>query len=352
MKDHVGDQNPVYLFKAAEHVALPDYVTQAPTLTQADLLGLPAFSFADRVGRLFPIHTKEATVMSAMCFYGRQYTDPVIEAALEKAAHTHEVSGLLDQFRAVFQPLEKKASAPELRYALAYDDGSGPRYFYPITGETELLASARRLTKAAGEARLPLKFVRSAAREMCKRASELGQLPERILPSEVVSLGEDRIVDFHMAKRAVALRREFAGLPEEALQLYDSTIDSAKEAYSQGEDLQDFVDVIEMLDDTHSIKYSHLIQDPYQVFYAGPKVEDVVKFANQVVFVGDVAVPSEVVARTASLDIDDWFDGDTAMAVKKARDLATKSPAAATQALAGIGRENEHMLLRLALKTA
>lgn len=351
MKDHVGDQNPVYLFKAAEHVALPDYVTQAPTLTPDDVRGLPSFSFADRAGRLFPIHTKEATVMSAMCFYGRQYSSREIEAALEKAAHTHGVADLLEQFRTIFRPLEKKAHAPEPRYALAYDDGTGTRYFYPITGETELLESARRLTKAAGQERIPLKFVRAAAREMCKRASELGQQPERILPAEVVSLGEDRIVDFNMAKRAVALRREFAGLPDEALQLYDATIDSAKEAYAQGEDLQDFVDVIEMLDDAHSVKYSHLIQDPYQVFYAGPKVEDVVKFANQVVFVGDVAVPAEVMARTVPQAIEDWFDGDTAAAVKKARDMATKSPAAATQALAGIGRENEQMLLRLALQT-
>lgn len=352
MQDHVGDQNPTYLFKAAEHVALPDYITQGVTFAPSDVEHLPEFSFADRVNRLFPIHTKEAAVMSAMCFYGRLYSDAAIERELVKAADAHGVADLLDQFRTVFRPVEKQAGIPEALYALAYDDGNGPRYFYPINGETELLESARKLTKAATQSRIPLSFVRSAARAMCKRATELGQAPERILPSEVVSLGEDRIVDFALAKSAVALRKEFAGISDEAFGLYEATIDSAKEAHARGEDLADFVEVVSILDTAHSVKYSHLIVDPYQVFFSGHKVEDVIKFANQVVFVGDVAIPTEVMAGTPVSLVEDWFDGETAGAIKRARDLATRAPAEATQTLSAIGPDNERTLLRLLLQTA
>ena len=350
MTDHVGDANPVYFFKAAESLELPDYLMSTPMLSQEDVAPLPSYSFADRNNRLFPIHTKEATLMSAMCFYGRQYRDPQIEQGITKAAASHDVSELVESFKTLFHVQIKQAAAPEPRYALAYNDGTQVRYYFPIDGETELCQSARKLTKAAKDMRLPLAFVKTAAEAMCDRAQELGLVPEATLPAEVVNLGTVRIVDFEAAKEAAALRQEFAGVDGESLALYYDTIESAKVAYQAGESIQDYIDVIEILDQAHNVKYSHLLADPYRMFYSGPSVSDVQKFANEVVFVGEIAVPTEVLAATPDNRIEDWFDAPNASAIKRARDLATKSAAASTQALAGIGADNEQALLKLLLQ--
>lgn len=355
MQDQVDDSNPTYLFKAAEEMELPEWFTSAPELTSESVSKLPPLSFADQPNRLFPVHTKEACLDSAICFYGKRYNAPAIESNIKRAAAAHGIMPLVEKVIVVFTPTVKRASAPEPRYALAIADdvdGGATRYFYPIDGESDLTKSARNLTKAATQERLPIPFVRTAAQEMVKRCYELKLDPKMTLPQEVLRMGEDRIPDFANALAAIEKRAEFCNVDEEGMRIYRDTVEAAKEAFQQDEDLQDFIDVISLVDETNQVKYSALIKDPYQVFFSGPTRQEVEKFAKEVVFVGDTPVPTEVFGSLLDTDIEGMFRGATATPIKQARDMAIGDAAGASQAIASIGEENEHALLSLMLRKA
>lgn len=355
MRDHVNESNPTYLFKAAAEMKIPDYVMEEPMMTSADVDDLSPHSFADQPNRLFPIHTKSACLMSALCFYGNRYQNKVIEGQIVKAAGSHGVLGLVREAEAVFTPTLKSASNPEPRFALAIEDdvdGGGTQYFYPIDTESDLTSSARNLTKAAAEERLPISFLRTAAETMVKRAHELKLDPQATLVPEVLALGENRIPDFAKAAALIERRAEFCNVDDAGMQIYRDTIKAAEDAYHKSEDLDDFIQVVSMIDEANHVKYSALIKDPYQVFYCGETQADVEKFANQVVFVGDTAVPAEVVSSLTDDEIEGMFSGITADPVKQARDAAAERTATATQHLAGIGEDNEQALLRLMLQKA
>jgi hypothetical protein len=354
MRDHVDDANPLYLYKAAETITLPDFVLQAPMLSGADVSDLHERAFADSAGRMFPLHTKEATVMSAMAYFGQGGKDAHVQARIRAAAGQHGVLDLEQEIERCFEPVVKAASAPsDPRYALRLNREDGPpQYFYPIDSETELTQSARFLTKDASENRLPLSFVRAAAQEIVKRANELGLSIEHTIPVAVRNLGEDRIPDFEVAKAAAFRRLEFGGVPQEGYQILIDTVDAAKEAHANGEDLEDFITVWRMVDDGAQVKYSALIKDPYQSFYAGVTRDEVIKFARSIVFVGETPIPCEVIGALTDADIDGHFRADTSATVKQARDAAVRDSPTATQSLANLGEVDERALLTLLLATS
>ena len=352
MRDHVEDSNPTYLFKAAETLDIPDYVLGAPTTAKADVEGLPDRAFANPSDRLFPVNTKEAAVMSALCFYGKGYRDSAIESNLKKAAGAHGILDLMSQIEGVFNLKVKSASSDMPKFALAIEDGDSTRYFYPTQTEVELTQSARNLTKDAHADALPLSFVRTAAQEMCKRAGELGLEPKKHLPSAVVNLGEDRIPNFEVAKTAADRRKEFCGVDDEGYNLMCSAVEGAKEAHFNGEDIEDFVEIFRMVDNAHHVKYSALIKDPYQAFFSGELREDVEKFANTIVFVADAPIPTEVMSSLKDEDIESNFRAEVADTIKIARDCSIGDAPQATQGLAGMSEHNSKTLLNLLLATA
>lgn len=352
MDDFVGDNNPTYLYKAADAIELPDYVKNAPVTTTADVESLPARSFADELNRLFPIHTKAACALSAICFYGKGYADVRIERAIEKAAAAHGINDLHAEICKALSPTIKLANRAQPQYALAIQDEDDTRYFYPIDTEVDLTESARWLTKDANAQHLPLSFVRTAAMAMVKRAAALGMEAERILPPEVVAIGEDRIVDFERAKQALESRRLYCGVDDDGMKLYHDTLESAKAAYHRDEPLDEYLEVVRIIDDANRVKYSALIRDPHQVFYAGPLRSEVEKFATEVIFVGDVPVPSETFAALSDAEIEGTFRAGAADAVKEAKFQALGNAYGATGMLADLGPENERALLRLLLQKA
>ncbi len=357
MRATLPEGNPTSLYKVAAEMQLPDWFLRGEELPQSALDQLPDNSFADRDLRRYPIHTKVACLASTIAYFGEGESSGLLGVRLKQASQVHGISDAFEQVRNIFErastPIKEAAAAPQPLYALAINEGEGnTRYFYPIGNETELTRSARNLTKAAQEMRLPPSFVRDAAERMVKRAAELGLDPARTLVPEVVTMGTTRIPDFDTALAGVLKRAEVYNLPDYASDLYRETIEAAKAAYFANEPIDPFLEVIETLDAGAGIKYSALIKDPYRLLYSGPPTEEVEKFARAVVFVGNVAVPSETFARLQDQDIDGMFSESHAQSLKQARAVAISDSPAASHAIAGIGNANEAALLRLLLQAA
>lgn len=333
-------------------LTLPDYVLNGQTITAADVANLHDRAFADPANRRFPLHTKEATVMSAIAYFGQGGKDAHVQARIRAQAVQHGVLDVEQKIEGIFQnQQEKSASAPEAHFALTIEDGENVTMLYPIDSESNITESARFIIKDATERRLPLSFVRAAALTLVKRAHDL-QLPvEQIIPAEIISLGENRIPNFDEAKQAAVRRRVYCDLDEQAFRLLNEAVDAAKEAYYEGEDIEDFIDVWRMVDDGAGVKYSALIKNPYQVFFSGEKRSDVEKFASEIVFVGETPLPSEVVLGLRDADIDGYFRAQTAALVKQARDAAAAETARSTHLLAGLSEPDQRALLSLVLAT-
>ena len=65
----------------------------------ADPSRLSSRLFADQSARLFPIGTKEATLLSVAYFYGEPRRNRVVEENLKLAAHYWDVDDEADQIR-------------------------------------------------------------------------------------------------------------------------------------------------------------------------------------------------------------------------------------------------------------
>lgn len=95
---------------------------------QTDTTGLPASAFADPIGRAYPVHTKEAALLSSAYFFaddpeGR--ANPETALALEKAA---SFWGIEEEFRSICSDLSEKRQHP--KYALDLElDGAVLRHF-------------------------------------------------------------------------------------------------------------------------------------------------------------------------------------------------------------------------------
>jgi len=358
MYDQVDDFNPTYWFAAADAIGddnIPEYMKTAGVITREEVseLGDSYFALPDK--RLWPMHTKAATLMSAASFYSKKLKLPEVEQALKMAAQAHDIESDVARVLEIFSTAgEKTAGVSSPHYALFVDTGGGSiSAVYPCEFPGDLLKSARQLPGDLANGRLSKSFARDAAQALMKRAAELKLSPQD-LPESTQALARVRTPNFDIAMCAVDARVKYAGINAEAEDVYRGLVESAKEAYHNDTDpLADFIEVFEDLDTTYGVKYSALVQDPHDSFYSGDSMDLVVKYANEVVFVGDQPVPSEVVARVGQLDhTPARFSKASSTVVLEAAALAVDNPAKATMKLAALNSDEQEALLQLALEAA
>ena len=127
---------------------------------------LPAHSFADLAQRKFPIHTKEATILSA-AYAAFNGVDPVVEEKLTKMAEFWDCQ---DEVRQVREEIE--AFRPPEKWALDMEiDGQPIQAFRYTTG-----ASLKHAAQAFFDQRQRLPYAArvATARHLMKAASDLG----------------------------------------------------------------------------------------------------------------------------------------------------------------------------------
>lgn len=359
MHDHVDDFNPTFFFALAEDWGderMPEYLKTASVISAEEVADLGSSYFADPKRRLWPLHSKVATFLSAASFYSQGINDRDVENQIKMAAQAHDIVADVERCEQFYAKLAKQASAPAApqapAFALTVDINGTLHQVYPCSSPGEVMKSARLLPGDLAEERIPLSFARDAARALVKRARALG-VPDNEIAQRTLELGEERIPDFHAAASIMEIRVKYAAQSEEQRQLYREVVKSAEEAWHRGESLDDYIDLVGELDAYNGIKSGGLICDPVALFYRGPTQSEVEKFASEVVFVGSQPLPAELVARFGQMrQVHARLPKAAAEKVVQASAAALSDPAAATVALSALDAPEQLTVLSLALEAA
>lgn len=92
MRDFTTDSTAAVYDYADKSGLVPDFVKQSSLITSEDVAGLPDYAFADEENRLFPCHTKEATVMSAIYFMADGEGSQKVLDTIQKRANAFDVT--------------------------------------------------------------------------------------------------------------------------------------------------------------------------------------------------------------------------------------------------------------------
>lgn len=343
--DQITDQNPVALYRVDQLAGTPDFVLDSPVLSAGDVAKFASTAFADTARREFPIFNKAATWTSYAYFKGAGKSDPLVEARILNAAVTHGIAAEIEKIDNAFSAT-KSASAPETPHALP--KGSVPDYpdfeVYPIKTASQIEDSARQLLN--DRQKMPVELFYQAAAAITKAAAVHADI---LIPDRVKEAGTLRYPDYaHAAK--VAEQRAFVVKDPTALAAYADAVKSA--SANNGLDASDAIATWLKLDREHGVKYARGILDPIDAFYAGPKVEDVEKFASLHVFVKDVAVPAIEITKLNDDTICAHFSKSAAEKVKSIVKQAKSDAVAASVQVSALGDETQKELLRLVVEVA
>lgn len=299
--DFIKDQNPTALYevgiKAGE--ALPDYVKEAAMLQEEDVANLADSAFADRVNRLHPIHTKEATYMSAVYLAGAGLTSSEEFATVKRAAEFYGIDKDVEDAIALLEPTRKEASEAFVsteKFALSFNMEEEDTWSaYPINSELEVTKAATEVVKDWVDEHIPTDWLRHAAINIVKRANELN-ISRNEIPDKIWNLGAERLVDFDNAE-SVAASRCLAGVADTSAYL-----DAVKQAAAGSISVEQAVDQWMLLDAQNSVSHKRYTS-PQEAFYSGASIADIEKLASSNVCISDVLVPVPVFSKLASTNM-------------------------------------------------
>lgn len=358
MHDQVGDFNPSYWFATVDLTGVvPEYMKTASVITAEEVQNLGRTFFADPHNRLWPLHTKEATLLSIANYYPQDLKLPAVEEALKLASQAHDIEEdairVRDALLGAAQPVKAASQSQPRRHAVYVQDGEKTIGVYPCEFPGDLIRSAAYLPGDLASERISLRFARDAARELVKRAHEL-RVDLSELPEKTRSLGEMRAPSFDNAERAVRMRQHYSHVPDEAVRLYTAVLDSAKTAHYEGADnLDEYLLIWEDLDAAYGVKYSAVVESPIEALYSGAPLDEIEKLAREVVFVGDQPLPTEVVLRVSDHSgVMARFSRETALRIKEACALAGTDPFKASAELSQLPSAEQDRLIELALEAA
>lgn len=352
--DHVGDFNPTYYFTAVESTGDPDYMKTASVLTPSEVDALPDHLFADQRNRLWPVHTKAATLMSACSFFSQHLDLPQVYTRIKQAAAAHNILADVGQAEIALAPAPLKQASGDStqahQFALIFEgEDNKLTHMYPCQTPGEVIKSARFLAGDTSEQRIPRDWARSAAITLVKRAAELG-LPDSDIAKTTLELGTERIPDFDIAERNLDLRCKLAGLTAEEAGFYHEVLESAKAAYLRGEEIDEHIGLCEELDAINGIQHSAVIPDPHTMIFSGEKMASIAKYASSVVFLLDTPIPVDQVARlSATPAVHSRLTKEAASLTLKAAAQATSNPADATAIFARMPLEDQQTVAAIIL---
>jgi hypothetical protein len=352
--DFTKDQNPTALFevgiKAGE--SLPHYVKEASLLQEEDLASLHDCAFADPVNRLHPIHTKSATYMSAVYLAGEgKLNSPEFEA-IKEAAALFDIEKDIEDAIALLPQVEKSATnLYEDKYALNFQiEEEDSWQAYPINNDVEVTKAATEAVRDWNEGHIPTDWFFHAAKQIVKRANELG-ISRNEIPDRVWNMGEERMVNFENAEFAIS-ERQYAGANTEE---YQTALKQASEGKIS---VDEAIDTWMTLDVVNNINHKR-ITSPQEAFYSGMKLASVEALSSDNVFISDVMVPLSAVEKLLTQDgkaVKMAFRKETAdrilSVVKEASNKTAKTAAVIGARLSELSQAQQKELLNVLLKVA
>lgn len=279
--DFIHDNNPGWLLPAVE--SLPDYVKSAKVLTAEDTAQLPDLAFAGR--RTFPIHTKQATFLSAAYLAHLNKTESREMEVIKNAARIHGIEEDVNIFLAQNADTVKSANTPQVKTAEYALEINGLSY-YPINTPEQVQDAARELVNDFDAGKMPASWFKNASVKIYQKSAAFDMSHKEIM-RDVAEAGCEREPDFDKAALFIQ-RRKLAKVSDEVMGIYE---DIVKTASNDSANLNNYMDLLHDLDRDHNIKYSSIQLNPCQIFHNGFSKDDVKKASANNVIIAGVMVP-------------------------------------------------------------
>lgn len=339
MRDFTTDSVPRPLYIAGLAGTLPEWALSAPIPQLEELSKLSSNAFADPAHRLLPLHTKQATLCSAVYLAAcagiyPEGTEDRIKAAAEALGVADEAAVILNAERpkaaAASLEVEKEAHALEIEDGAAYGLDPGPLNYLPCHDSFSIDRSGEELAKCASRQKLPPEMVHSAAVALTKAATLKNCLD--VLPPQILALGTERVADWQKAATLIQDRVRVVG--REGISDYDELIKLGAEHPEQADAV---IDGLRDLDAHHNISYwdkAGAVCSPWEVVYCGPTMQDIEKMASSHFVLGGALVPIPVFSSLPRDRVSAGFSKAAAETIFKAQE--SSDSAEITRALGGL----------------
>lgn len=324
--DFIGQNNPNVQIYAAENGLIPEYVDEAPMITEEDIAGLSNTAFANPYARTFPCHTKVACVQSALWDAATHPGNELVTNNIIKAAAAHGVSEDVEKIYTHFREAFTKAAAakpePPREYALTLtdDDGREDRFF-DISDPVATMHSAEEADRQYRAGNIADPYFRKIASSVTEAAAAQG-IDEKELPRSIRVFGTTRMADPYMAKPAmVAFCKRSHVDPAPYLQKI-AQLQAAMEKAAMMDEAQIVANAIadSIVDLNVSNGLTPSIADtPYNLIFTGPTEEEMKKRAANTVYMMDVPVPAQAIIDIPDETIDTRFAPQAAGLIRQAQ---------------------------------
>lgn len=336
-KDYVQCENPAIFMRLHEENLIPDYVLESPRVTEEDTEGLSVVAFADPYTRSYPCHTKAACWQSAAWYAGTAGDEVHVRENIEKMAAAHgiseDVAKVFDCFNEEFAKVAEAEIVEEPQYALSMNlggyQGRGFEQYYPINNYHEVTRSGEEVAEDYLGGMLPMPIMRKVASTLMKAAAAF-DVPTCEMPRIVCQFGIQRLPDPFAAEVMIDMRKR-AGVD---IAPYVAMLTGLQEAMKKSASYTDSIalannvaDQMYQLDFDNGISYTGRVEDPYNLLFSGPAVEELEKAASQVVDIMNVNVPVVDFLNLSDEKIDAIFSKKAAAIIKQAKAQLEGSPA-------------------------
>jgi len=327
-----------FLLPVKEAGLLPDWLTEIPE--EAEVQKLPDHAFADVSNRRMPIHNKSAAWLSAVSSF--VYGTPVGHWAdrLKSACHAYRITDQVKQVIDLLRPEEtyhtEKEAQSEKAYALVLGSGETRKCLYPVNSSFEVEKSARELSGAIKEKKIPEAWLLLASREILKSAAARS-VPDERIPDNVRLLGTERVSSPEYLEAQVE-KRKAAGIPEGSEKVY---LKLARQVLDNELPIEDGVLGWELADRYFGIEGK--VASPATAFNSGIRRTDLEKLAAQVVWLDDLQIPHAALQTVPMEKVAMALPKEDAAVILKA---AASDGRTATRLLRDICPESMNVLLR------
>ena len=178
--DQISDQSGVHLHRLEIIQPLPEFVKAAERLTADDVKGIVTSTFADRINRRYPCHTKSATYLSYAYFLDsesdmQEKQARVIRENLERMATVWGIDGPNGPVTMLKRAFTKRAADawPDLTdndYGLVVEHTGAPLKLFPMPNAVSVKNAAERLY--ANRDKYPYAWRKIAATRILQKAAE------------------------------------------------------------------------------------------------------------------------------------------------------------------------------------
>lgn len=307
--DQVTDNSHKTVTFAKSASFAPDYIKNASeeSLTTVPE-GLSAISFADRVNRALPLHTKEACYMSTVYALNAGTFNGVIKERLEKAARAYGITGELEEVKKAFETKIEEVHVPSvLQHALYVKSASGQlQGVYPLRSDSpeEIRATMDKVEGEFLDGTLPLPLFKNAAVRLVGMAKAAG-CEDAAQKGLYKTIATPRLPEFD--KMAVQLKINAPFYPEGVAEELSSSWEALQKEASEGSCSKDFGKRLMAFCDTcmevdiatgTAIKCAGY-QDPYSCIFTGYSSEELHKMASSVFEVYGQCVPMDALTDDA-----------------------------------------------------